>query len=115
MRGGGARLAQDKVFQHNGPGTMRIELFEIENAGKLYRSCGNCSTQYSRTVHFDNVVATNTGAIAGINSRYANGVPGDKAYLTNVATSGKRCIEYLGVTSGEPSEIPPVAGACNVR
>ncbi|QWF16615.1 pectate lyase [Lysobacter capsici] len=115
VQGGGARLAKDKVFQHNGPGTMKIEYFEIEKAGKLYRSCGNCSTQYSRTVQISNVVATDTGAIAGINSRYANGVTGDKAVLTSVSTSGRKCVEYLGLTSGEPDEISPVPGACTIR
>jgi len=115
VQGGGARLAKDKTFQHNGPGTMRIEQFEIEQAGKLYRSCGNCSTQYSRSVQITDVIASDTGVIAGINSRYANGTAGDKAVLTRVSTSGRRCAEYLGVTSGEPSEITPVPGACTVR
>ena len=42
--GGGARTASDKVFQHNGPGTVHISGFYAENIGKLYRACGNCST-----------------------------------------------------------------------
>ncbi|QWP75294.1 pectate lyase [Lysobacter sp. K5869] len=115
VQGGGARLAKDKTFQHNGPGIMKIEQFEIERAGKLYRSCGNCKTQYSRTVYITDVIASDTGVIAGINSRYANGVAGDKATLTRVSTSGRRCAEFLGVTQGEPSEITPVPGACTVR
>ncbi|WP_262367389.1 pectate lyase, partial [Microbispora tritici] len=36
--GGGARAASDKVFQHNGPGTMVIKNFQVQNFGKLYRS-----------------------------------------------------------------------------
>jgi hypothetical protein len=42
--GGGARSASDKVLQHNGGGTLTVRNFRAENFGKLYRSCGNCST-----------------------------------------------------------------------
>ncbi|HXU63183.1 MAG TPA: pectate lyase, partial [Polyangia bacterium] len=45
--GGGAQKADDKVFQHNGPGTMIIKNFCAQDFGKLYRSCGNCKTQYT--------------------------------------------------------------------
>src|SRR5689334_25149698 len=48
--GGGANHAADKMFQHDGAGTMIIQNFCAEDFGKLYRSCGNCSTQYKRTV-----------------------------------------------------------------
>ena len=48
--GGGAQKASDKVFQHNGPGTMIIKNFCAQDFGKLYRSCGNCTTQYARHV-----------------------------------------------------------------
>ena len=47
---GGAKGATDKVFQHNGPGTMIIRNFCAQDFGKLYRSCGNCSSQYARHV-----------------------------------------------------------------
>ena len=53
---GGAKAAADKVFQHNGPGTMIIKNFCAQDFGKLYRSCGNCSSQYTRHVEFDNVM-----------------------------------------------------------
>ena len=52
---GGAKAATDKVFQHNGPGTMIIRNFCAQDFGKLYRSCGNCSTQYTRHVEIDNI------------------------------------------------------------
>lgn len=42
--GGGAKGAQDKVVQHNGVGTISISNFQVEDFGKLYRSCGNCKT-----------------------------------------------------------------------
>ena len=47
---GGASGAKDKVFQNNGVGTMIVKNFYVENFGKLYRSCGNCSRQSARTI-----------------------------------------------------------------
>ena len=105
--GGGALSASDKVFQHNGPGKFVIKNFQVSDFGKLYRSCGNCSKQYARTVVVDNVQVTAPGkSLVGINSNL-----GDKATLTNVTIvndSSKKiaiCEEYKGVTSGEPSKI----------
>ncbi|WP_329046923.1 pectate lyase [Amycolatopsis sp. NBC_01488] len=103
--GGGARKASDKVFQHNGPGTMYIRNFQVDDFGKLYRSCGNCKTQYQRNVVVDNVVATAPGkALVGINTNY-----GDTAKLTRITIVGDSsrkivpCQKYRGVTSGEPT------------
>ncbi|GAA3813534.1 pectate lyase [Cellulomonas soli] len=103
--GGGARSASDKVFQHNGPGTMVIKNFQASDIGKLYRSCGNCSTQYARTVKVQNVQITAPAkSLVGINPNL-----GDKATLTGVTIIGDTskkvaiCQEYKGVTSGEPT------------
>jgi pectate lyase len=105
--GGGARKASDKVFQHNGPGTFVIKNFQVVDFGKLYRSCGNCSTQYARTVQVSNVQVTAPGkSLVGINSNL-----GDKATLSGVTIIGDSsrsisiCDEYKGVTSGEPTKI----------
>jgi hypothetical protein len=105
--GGGARKASDKVFQHNGPGTMYIRNFQVNDFGKLYRSCGNCKTQYKRNVVVDNVTATVPGkALVGINTNY-----GDTAKLTRITIVGDSsrklvpCTKYKGVTSGEPTQI----------
>ncbi|TQL01035.1 pectate lyase [Cellulomonas sp. SLBN-39] len=105
--GGGARSASDKVFQHNGPGTFVIRNFQASGFGKLYRSCGNCSTQHARTVRVENVqVTTPASSLVGINSNY-----GDRATLTGViiVNDASRkvavCEEYRGVTSGEPTKI----------
>ncbi|WP_370973425.1 pectate lyase [Amycolatopsis sp. cg9] len=105
--GGGARKASDKVFQHNGPGTMYIRNFEVNDFGKLYRSCGNCGTQYKRNVVVDNVTATVPGkTLVGINTNY-----GDTAKLTRITIVGDSsrkivpCEKYKGVTSGEPTKI----------
>lgn len=42
VKGGGAKKADDKVFQHNGAGELKITNFDVSDFGKLYRSCGNC-------------------------------------------------------------------------
>ncbi|MFJ1753565.1 pectate lyase [Kitasatospora sp. NPDC088134] len=104
--GGGARGAADKVFQHNGPGTFVIRNFRVEDFGKLYRSCGNCKTQYPRHVVIDNVLATAPGKkIVGINANL-----GDTATITRLTVVGDSahritvCQRYTGVTSGEPKE-----------
>ncbi|MEV6156555.1 pectate lyase [Nonomuraea sp. NPDC052129] len=113
--GGGAKAASDKVFQHNGPGTMYIRNFQVTNFGKLYRSCGNCSKQYARHVVISNVTATYSGkTLAGINTNY-----GDTARfsgITIVGDSGKKiviCEKYKGVTSGEPTKIGSGADGVN--
>ncbi|MFS0701053.1 pectate lyase [Cellulomonas sp. 179-A 4D5 NHS] len=107
VSGGGARSASDKVFQHNGPGTFVIKNFQVSDFGKLYRSCGNCSKQYARTVRVENVTVTAPGkSLVGINSNL-----GDKATLSGITIVGDSsrkiaiCEEYKGVTSGEPSKI----------
>ena len=103
--GGGARAAADKVFQHNGPGTFVIRNFQVSDFGKLYRSCGNCSTQHARTVQVQDVLVTAPGtALVGINPNL-----GDRATISGVTIVGDSsrritvCEEYRGVTSGEPT------------
>jgi hypothetical protein len=99
--GGVAKSASDKVFQHNGPGTMQIKNFCADSIGKLYRSCGNCSTQYQRSVIIDNVIVKGAKSVAGINTNY-----GDVARFSRVQVSGSPtiCQKYTGTTSGEPKE-----------
>jgi len=109
--GGGARSASDKVFQHNGPGTVNISGFYAENIGKLYRACGNCSTSYERHVVLDNVTVRNAGAIAGINTNW-----GDTARFTRITIYGTAtvCQKYRGVASGsEPVLIGEGADGVN--
>ncbi|MDR7273519.1 pectate lyase [Catenuloplanes atrovinosus] len=103
--GGGARKAGDKVFQHNGGGTLTIKNFQVTDFGKLYRSCGNCSTQYKRTVVIENVRATAPGdLLAGVNANY-----GDAATFRNVTIAGDTsmdvCTRFTGnSTGGEPTQ-----------
>lgn len=101
INGGVAKSASDKVFQHNGPGTMVVKNFCADSIGKLYRSCGNCSKQYARSSTFDNIVVKGAKSVAGINSNY-----GDVARFSRVSVSGNPtiCQRYTGVTSGEPKE-----------
>ncbi|KAG5634157.1 hypothetical protein H0H81_003125 [Sphagnurus paluster] len=97
----------------------RVDYFLTQNVkGKLYRSCGNCSKSYTRSVVIDNVCLKNGGEAAGINSNF-----GDTATLTNIKTSGKPtsanvCCTYKGVASGsEPSKIGcgDSFSACNYK
>jgi len=107
---GEAYDAEDKIFQHNGVGsTVKIYGgFYAERFGKLYRSCGNCSTQGARYVVIDNVKLKSVrSAVLGINSNY-----GDKATITNLYIrawtkgSPKVCVTYTGNSSGdEPTSL----------
>jgi hypothetical protein len=99
----GARKASDKVIQHNGGGTLYVKNFLVESFGKLYRSCGNCSTQNQRKSEFDTIVANGTGVLAGVNTKYK-----DSAKFSNIfaATGMKICERYDGNNTGaEPSSV----------
>lgn len=102
VTGGGAQGASDKIFQHNGKGTVAIKNFYANNYGKIYRSCGNCSNNgFARAVTFDNIVAKSGGILCGINTNY-----GDTCKISNSCqNSGKWCDRFKGTTSGEPSKI----------
>jgi hypothetical protein len=112
ISGGAAFKASDKLFQHNGSGTLTIKDFYASNIGKLARSCGNCSTQYARTVVVDGVsLGTVNAAVVGINSSYdsKSGIAGkyDVATISNLDYSGSKtkCKTYIGTGKGnEPSE-----------
>ncbi|OLF12041.1 pectate lyase [Actinophytocola xinjiangensis] len=106
--GGGARAASDKVFQHNGPGTVTIQNFQASNFGSFYRSCGNCSSQSQRNVVLRNVTLTRPGnTVAGINTNY-----GDTARFSGITVvndpnrSMVICRKYVGNDDGdEPDQI----------
>ena len=97
----GARHAADKVFQHNGPGTMIVRDVYVEDFGKLYRSCGNCLEQYQRHARLENIVAEDGEMIAGVNENY-----GDTVELTNITVGDgiTICGRWQGNDTGaEPS------------
>ncbi|WP_326751413.1 pectate lyase [Streptomyces hirsutus] len=106
VSGGGAKEASDKVFQFNGAGTLNVSNFAVKNFGTFVRSCGNCSTQYKRTINLNTIEVSWKGSrIAGINTNY-----GDSVTLRNikiVGDSSKKiipCQKYIGNNSGsEPS------------
>ncbi|MCW6011039.1 pectate lyase [Micromonospora sp. CPCC 205371] len=114
--GGGARAASDKVFQHNGPGTLTIQNFQATNFGTFYRSCGNCSTQSQRNVVIRNVTLTRPGnTVAGINVNY-----GDTARFSGITIVGDSsramviCRKYNGNNSGdEPTQVGTGADSTN--
>jgi pectate lyase len=97
VRCGGAKNADDKVFQHNGAGTLTIQDFTVETFGKLYRSCGNCSTQYGRHVVIKNVTARSGGTLVGLNTNY-----GDTADFDFITTYGNVtiCERFTGNNTG---------------
>jgi hypothetical protein len=93
----GAKNATDKVLQHNGPGTMIVKNFFVQTFGKLYRSCGNCSTQYTRKSQFENIVASGGSALAGVNTTY-----NDSAMFKNITITGNIsiCDRYTANNTG---------------
>jgi pectate lyase len=98
----GARGADDKVFQHNGAGTLTLENITVENFGKLYRSCGNCSTQFARHIVLRNVTARDGQTLVGLNSNL-----GDTATFQNITLFGDIdvCDRYTGNDTGaEPTK-----------
>jgi len=112
--GGGAMHASDKVFQHNGPGTFVIKDFQATDIGKLYRSCGNCKTQFARHVQVSDVTVTAPlKTLVGINPNL-----GDTATIADATivggTAKNVCALFKGVTSGEPTETSnvPDGAAC---
>lgn len=125
VTGGSASAADDKIFQHNGVGsTVTITNFTVNGTnGKLYRACGNCSSQGRRTVNISNVTVNGTlrSGMAGINTNY-----GDVATIRNIrwrnwnatstSDSNSACIAYRGVTRGSSPKIGPQWGTsnCNV-
>lgn len=90
-----------------GAGTLTIRNFQVQNFGKLYRSCGNYGTQFQRHVVIQNVTVTAPGdAIAGVNTNF-----GDSASFSGITIVGDPgreiviCQKYIGNDSGdEPVE-----------
>jgi len=105
--GGGARAASDKVFQHNGPGTMIIRNFCAQDFGKLYRSCGNCEMQYARNVQVQNVIVvpgSGTSSLVGVNSNYNDTATFSAITIRARANSVTICTRYNGNNTGaEPT------------
>ena len=70
---GGAYHGSDKTFQFNGRGEMRISNFYAANAGKLVRSCGDCTNNGGpRRIDVNNVITRDVSTIVGINSNFGD-------------------------------------------
>ncbi|CAF3886172.1 unnamed protein product [Rotaria magnacalcarata] len=97
ITGGGAKGAQDKVIQHNGGGTIIVTDFYVQDFGKLWRSCGNCGTQYPRHLQLNGVIAKNGKVLAGGNGNYNDTVRISNTCATNVISI---CDTYKGCNNG---------------
>lgn len=102
---GGARKAEDKVFQHNGPGTIRIRDFVVEDFGKLYRSCGNCRTQHERHLEASRIEARGGKVLAGVNTNYGDTATFEDITIHDSSMKMGICDRYTGNNSGsEPKK-----------
>ncbi|CAI7565980.1 unnamed protein product [Penicillium bialowiezense] len=115
IKGGGAQEAKDKVVQHNGKGTVTIDGFTVVNAGKLYRSCGNCSSNKSkspRNVVIKNVKAKGVDTLVGINSNY-----GDTSSVSGTCGSSVKhvCQEFEGVDKSAGKESPKLTTTASCK
>jgi hypothetical protein len=102
---GAAYNGSDKTFQFNGRGEMRISRFYAANAGKLVRSCGDCTGNGGpRRITVTDVITRDVPTIVGINSNF-----GDVATIRNLTlnnsstTKTKICQVYKGVVKGNGS------------
>ncbi|EEB93656.1 hypothetical protein MPER_07654 [Moniliophthora perniciosa FA553] len=103
ITGGGAKGADDKVVQHNGGGTVEIDSFCVQDFGKLYRSCGNCDDQTQRSVSIANVIASDGGTLAGVNSNYGDVATIDVSSI-DMSDVDSVCDTYEGNDDGDEPE-----------
>lgn len=103
-----AKSAEDKAFQHNSKGGSKTIITNsyIANVGKVWRSCGDCSSNGGpRHLELSNVrVEGVTSAVAGANENY-----GDTVTIRNLFVKGgynagsdkpKICQVWKGVVKG---------------
>uniref|UniRef100_A0A1I8BA06 Probable pectate lyase F n=1 Tax=Meloidogyne hapla TaxID=6305 RepID=A0A1I8BA06_MELHA len=92
IQGGGAMLADGKVVQLDGAGTLTVNNFYINTAGQCLRSCGNCLKQVSqRKIYVNNLIVENLQIgqyVVGVNKNYE-----DQATLKNIHIYGKKANE----------------------
>jgi len=102
---GAAYNGSDKTFQFNGRGEMRISNFYAANAGKLVRSCGDCTGNGGpRRIWVTNVITRDVSTTVGINSNFGDVATIRNLTLQNSGTSKtKICQVYRGVVKGEGS------------
>lgn len=65
VTGGGAWNADNKVFQHDAGGTLKVSGFTVADSAKLYASCGaNCPTT-KRVFEASDITASNVKELVG--------------------------------------------------
>lgn len=102
---GAAYNGSDKTFQFNGRGEMRISNFYVGKAGKLVRSCGDCTNNGGpRRIFVNNVITRDVSTIVGINTNFGDVATIRNLTLNNSGTSKtKICQVYKGVVKGQGS------------
>jgi len=109
---GATFLGVDKIFQHNGRGQVIITNFKGNTAGKLYRSCGDCTGNGGpRVSSIDNVRLNNVPTVVGINENFGDRTTirrltvsnTDPSNNDNTSTKVKVCQTYIGVVKGSGS------------
>lgn len=102
---GAAFNGSDKTFQFNGRGELHISKFYVEKAGKLARTCGDCTNNGGpRKIVINDVITRDVSTIVGINSNF-----GDRAVIRNLSLNNsgtsktKICQVYKGVVKGQGS------------
>jgi hypothetical protein len=103
---GAAQGATDKTFQFNGRGELRISNFYVANAGKIVRTCGDCTGNGGpRKIWLTNVIARDIAStIVGINSNFGD-VATIRGLTLNNSGTGKTkiCQVFKGVVKGSGS------------
>ncbi|MET0389255.1 MAG: pectate lyase [Polyangiales bacterium] len=98
----GARKAADKILQHNGPGKMIVRHFWADDFGKVYRSCGNCKSQFKREIVLSDIDAKGgRSTLVGINTNYGDVARFERITIHDTAMELHICDRFTGNDSGD--------------
>lgn len=102
---GAAFNGSDKTFQFNGRGELHISKFYVQSAGKLARTCGDCTNNGGpRKIVINDVITRDVSTIVGINTNFGDTAIIRNLTLNNSGTSKtKICQVYKGVVKGSGS------------
>lgn len=102
---GAAFNGSDKTFQFNGRGELHISKFYVQSAGKLARTCGDCTNNGGpRKIVINDVITRDVSTIVGINTNFGDTATIRNLTLNNSGTSKtKICQVYKGVVKGSGS------------
>lgn len=102
---GAALNGSDKTFQFNGRGELHISKFYVQSAGKLARTCGDCTGNGGpRKLVINDVITRDVSTIVGINSNFGDVATIRRVTLNNSGSSKtKICQVYKGVVKGSGS------------